>query len=371
MLSKLRELRDANCQESNEQLCKDFLKDLRVAGRSEATIRSYSCFVRDFLDFICGLNVTQVTHREVREWLHHIDSRGCASLTLSCNKYALGSFFRYLQVIGLIQSSPTRLIPNRKIRRRIPKFHSVEEMELLLKACETLRDRAIFSTLWASGCRRAELLGMKVEHVDWRERTIRVIGKGDKERLVPLTTKAANALREYIFERKNGPIFLSADIVQDGGLMLVRGVWLAHWRENRRLPDGSVERVRRTKKIGSVKEIPTKDQAREAMRAILRAMPDEWLRCSKAEDLRPLGARALDQIIKKVCLRAGIEATHPHAFRHTFATHMLEGGADLITVGGLLGHVSANSTQIYLHPSARFMRDTLKRCHPGWGKDGD
>ncbi len=276
---------------------------MRVAGRSEFTIASYAFACKDFLDFICGLDITKCTHHEVRQWLHYLHSRGSASQTAAQRKYALSSFFKFLERIGLMGSSPTRLVANYKVHRQLPRHHSIDEMNQLLAACDCIRDLAIISTLWSTGCRRAELLGMKIEDLNWAERTVRVIGKGDKERLVPLTPSAAKTLENYVGMRSRGPMFLV-------------------------------------------------------------------LRCSTEEGMRPLGPRDLGRIIKKVCLRAGIGATHPHALRHTFATHMLEGGADLITVKEFLGHSTIISTQVYAHTSAKFMRETMRRCHPAWSAEG-
>jgi site-specific recombinase XerD len=204
----LKQLRDVGCEEPNENLLQEFLQDLRIAGRAGYTITSYGGACKDFLNFICGLNITQATHREVSQWLHWLHSRGSSSQTLAQRKYALGSFFKFLERIGLIASSPTRLVPNRKIHRHLPKHHSVEEMNKLLAACDNVRDLALLSTLWATGCRRAELVGMKIEDVNWTDRTIRVIGKGDKQRLVPMTPNASKTVQRYIAERKTGPIFL-------------------------------------------------------------------------------------------------------------------------------------------------------------------
>jgi integrase/recombinase XerC len=367
-MDELRQLRDVNCQEANERLCEEFLKDLRVAGRSEFTITSYTWACKDFLDFICGLNITKCTHHEVRQWLHFLHSRGSSSQTIAQRKYALSSFFKFLERIGLMGSSPTRLVANYKVHRRLPRHHSIDEMNQLLAACDCIRDLAIISTLWSTGCRNAELLGMKIEGVNWTERTIRVIGKGDKERLVPLTPSAAKTLKEYVGVRECGSIFRIKDVAQNGGVSLQRGLWIGHWRENCRLADGRVERVRRTKCLGSAKEIATREDAQKALKGLLATLPADLLQCSGQEIA--LGPRDLLRIIKKVCLRAGIEATHPHAFRHTFATHMLEGGSDLVTVKEFLGHATIISTQIYAHCSAKFMRETMMRCHPAWSTEG-
>jgi site-specific recombinase XerD len=174
-MDELRQLRDVNCQEANGRFREEFLKDLRVSGRSELTITSYAYACKDFLEFICGLNITKCTYHEVRQWLHYLHSRGSASQTIAQRKYALSSFFKFLERIGLMGSSPTRLVANYKVHRQLPRHHSVEEMNQLLAACD-IRDLAIISTLWSTGCRRAELLGMKIEDVDWAERTVRVRG---------------------------------------------------------------------------------------------------------------------------------------------------------------------------------------------------
>jgi site-specific recombinase XerD len=364
-MNGLRQLRDVNCQEANERLREEFLKDLRVAGRSDFTITSYAFASKDFLDFICGLDITKCTHPEVREWLHYLHSRGSASQTIAQRKYAISSFFKFVERIGLMGSSPTRLVANYKVHRPLPRHHSIDEMNQLLAACDCIRDLAIISTLWSTGCRRAELLGMKIEDVSWAERTVRVIGKGDKERLVPLTSSAAKTLEKYVETRCLGPVFLIKKRVQNGGVSLQRGFWIGSWCEN----VGTVERVRRTKCLGSTEEMATRDEARKMLKGLLVTLPADLLRCAE-EGMRPLGPRDLDRIIKKVCLRAGIDATHPHAFRHTFATHMLEGGADLITVKEFLGHASIISTQVYAHTSAKFMRETMMRCHPAWSTEG-
>jgi site-specific recombinase XerD len=434
---QLRELRHTQCQDKNNDLLREFLKDIRVGGLSEKTALSYDVAIKDFLDFICGLDVTQASHREVREWLHWLHHRGASSQTLAQRKYALGSFFKFLERMSLVSSSPTRLIQNRRLHRKPQRHHSVVEMEKFIASCDNIRDLAIFQTLWSTGCRLSELLGMKIESINWNERTIRVIGKGDKERQVPLTPRAAATLKEYIGERNSGPVFLCTDHVQTGSLQLQRGRWwVGYWRENRVLPDGTVKRVLRGKCLGFVgkhtrrgpkadplitraakmrargdkwwvifqavspdrpltqeerhrlssgvyyrlgisrpksstpEKQSSREQARKRLDRIIANLPAESVKCSSADEVRPLGQRDLDRIIKSVSLRAGVDATHCHAFRHTFATHMLQGGADLRTVQLFLGHADINTTAMYLHPSGKFMQETMKRSHPGWSEEG-
>ena len=434
----LRQIEDVQCHIQNEELRQEFLKDIRVAGLADHTITSYGIACKNFLDFICGLDLRQVTHREVRQWIHWLESLGSSSQTLSQRKYALSAFFKFLERIDVITSSPTRLIANRRIHRKTPRHLSIEEVEKLLSACESIRELAIIQTLWSTGCRQAELLGMKIEDVNWDERTVHVLGKGNKERLVPLTPRAAETLKKYIETREKGPIFLSEEVAQTGGLQLQRGRWwVGYWRENRTLPDGTVKRVLRSKCLGLAgrrkrngqkrqpaitraarmrlrgdkwwaifqaispdapmsheergrlrsavyyrlgiskpkrvspgKQITSREQARKELDRLIAKLPSENLASSLTGELRPLGPRDLQRIIKAISLRAGVDGNHPHAFRHTFATHMLEGGADLRTVQLFLGHADISSTAIYTHPSGKFMRETMKRCHPGWRDEG-
>lgn len=312
-------------------------------------------------------------------------------------------------------------------------------MQKLMSACERIRDLAIIQTLWSTGCRRAELLGMRIEDVKWDERTVHVLGKGNKERLVPLTPLAVDTLKKYIGPRETGPIFLSEELTQTGGLQLQRGRWwVGYWRENRTLPDGTVKRILRGKCLGLTgrhkrsgqqrqpiitraakmrlrgdkwrvifqamspdasmsreekerlrsavyyrlgisrpkrlsprKQITTREQARKELDRLIAKLPAETLKSSLTGEFRPLGPRDLERVIKSISLRAGVNGNHPHAFRHTFATHMLEGGADLRSVQLFLGHADISSTAIYTHPSEKFMRETMKRCHPGWSEEGE
>jgi site-specific recombinase XerD len=375
----LRELRHIQRQAENEQLRLEFLKDLRCGGLSAHTITSYGCAVADFLKFICGLDVSQVTHREVREWLHWLHHQGASSQTLSQRKYALSSFFKFLERIDLISSSPTRLIRNRRVHRKPPRFLTVEEVERMLAACQSVRDRAILEMLWCTGCRRSELLGMRVEDVDWNQRVIRVIGKGDKERPVPMTPLAAKTLKAYLGDRVSGPIFLSREVAQRGGLQLQGRSWIGFYRETVRDSRGRMARRLRGRSLGvicrsSCKDgrasklptISTRAAAQSALGRLLRALPAETLKSSLTGRVRPLGPRELARILKEISLRAGVEGFHPHAMRHSFATHLLEAGADLRTVQVLLGHSSITSTQVYTHPGARFMREQLQKFHPRW-----
>jgi len=381
---RLRELRHTQRQAENEQQRQEFLKDLRCGGLSAHTVTSYGCATADFLEFICGLDVSQVTHHEVREWLHWLHHQGASSQTLSQRKYALSAFFKFLERCDIISSSPTRLIRNRRVHRKPPRHLAIEQVERILAACKTLRDRAILETFWCTGCRRSELLGMRVEDIDWNQRVVRVTGKGDKERLVPLTPLAAKTLKLYLGPaRKLGPLFLAQDVLQSGSVSLQHGRWwIGYYTEYTRDLTGRTTRKRRGKPLGVLSRpkhqdsrasklpiLATRAAARDALDRMLRSLPADTLKSSLTDRVRPLGPRELARVLKEISLRAGIEGFHPHAMRHSFATHLLEGGADLRTVQELLGHASITSTQVYTHPSAKFLLQQLQKFHPRWKGD--
>jgi site-specific recombinase XerD len=379
---QLRNLQDVQCHAANERLRQDFLKDITVAGRSPQTMQAYGFACADFLEFICGLDLARVTHHEIREWLHWQYSRGATSQTLSQRKYALGSFFNFLERIDVVSSSPVKLIQNRRVHRKPPRFLTIEEVLLLLKACPTIRERVIVEVLWATGARVAELCGMRVEDVAWSQQTVRVIGKGDKERLVPLTLRAVEMLRRYVDKRSSGPLFLAQDIVQTGGLELLRGQWWRGiYRETVELPDGRTVRKRRSFPVGvrsrpkhrdgrmsQLPILPDRDAARKELTRRMAKLSGKPLSAPKNSKLRPFERRDVARVLALASRKAGIPHVNPHSLRHSFATHLLEGGADLRSVQLLMGHETIASTQVYTHPSAKFMQETMKRCHPRWSE---
>jgi integrase len=270
------------------------------------------------------------------------------------------------------------------------------------------------------------------------------LGKGDKERLIPLGRKANAILQEYLQGRGSGPLLREDHPEQEGWVQLIDGAfWMGHWHENHRLPDGTNKRVRRCKCLGMTRERLRKGpkpnaaitQAVELYQAGLSwheiyatvsphaemshpeqrrlqcsvyywpkrkptAAPAVWpaaapakrittreqacvemqklmasLRMSSPEKLAtqsdpntPITRRTIGRVIAQLSRRAGIPHVNPHAIRHAFATHLLDGGADLFTISKLLGHETLSTTAIYLHVSQKNIAATMERCHPRWEK---
>lgn len=438
---KLRELRHVHCEEQNAAYLEEFLKDLIAGGRSENTIRAYKFAIDDFLKFICGVDITQVTHHEVREWIHWLSQMKQSAQTRAQRKYALDNFFLFLQKLDLIKDSPGRLVDCPRVRPKLPRVLSVAAVRKLIQtAADNLLYRALVEFMYATGCRRSEVVGVRVEDMDLEARTVRVLGKGAKERLVILSRSAIKAIQAYLRAcpriGETGFLFRAEQPEQQGYVQLQGGrSWVMFYRENRTFPAGTVGRKLRGKTLGMISErmrngrkptaavtqaaelrqagltwpeiyahvspcgemsreeqerlqaavsyrlnnskhkpltattvITTLEQAQAEARNFL-ATVREKAPAKMARSLdpnRPLDPAALNRIISGLGLKAGLGRVTCHMLRHAFATHLLEGGADLISIKTLLGHESVATTAIYTHASALHLRSTLEKCHPHW-----
>ena len=233
-----------------------------------------------------------------------------------------------------------------------------------------MRDRAILEVLYATGTRQAECAGMRIEHISWSDRTVRVIGKGDKQRLVPLGRIAIDVLRKYLKKRTEGPVFLSKEechATQYGGLALQktwRPTWYAYWRET-----VNGKRKLRGHAIGTTDRFPTRELAQEEANKFLAAKDGVLGRhkfTHQSASGRGILGRDIGRIVANAAKKAGLRHVHPHMLRHTFATHLLEHGADLMSIKEMLGHSSVLTTQVYLTVTKSHMEKTLQRCHPRW-----
>ena len=348
----------------------DLLNEFLDNGKRErlyspATVWRYRVVTGEFLNFIGELDLALVRPRDIRAYLASMLERGASDQTLRQTLCALRSLFRYLEMCEVVAVSPARAVQTRRMRRRLPKPLSEDDVNKLIDSAENLRDKALIEFTYSSGCRIAEVAGARIENLNWSNRTVAVIGKGDKERLVPLGTRAIALLQSYLGTRTEGWLFQAEGHHDQGGALLsVRrlGKWQGKWRENYAFdPKGRLTWTDQTKLLGKMSEV-TREQAKAELARIVSSLPPRP-RPTKAQ---PLTTRAIRDIVRKTALRAGLVHVSPHRLRHSFATHLHDHGADILTISRLLGHSSVATTQIYTDVSQKKARETLERCHPHW-----
>lgn len=291
-------------------LIAEFLRNLDIArGASAHTVRAYAQDLKAFQLYLDaqGVVVEKATHLHLRGFLS-VQSVTTKASTRARRLAAIKSLFRFLTRRGRLPSSPMRRVKSPKLPQRLPRPVPVDEAFALMEAPDAqrllgARDRAMLEVLYGSGVRVSELCGLSMGDVDLREGTIRVLGKGKKERLCPLSEFAVDALAQYLSRR---------------GELLVR---------------------------------PAKRQAPEALFLNFRG-----------GRLTPRSVeRHLNRYVKALALNRTVS---PHSLRHSFATHLLAGGADIRSIQELLGHASLSTTQRYTAVSFEQLQKVYDASHP-------
>lgn len=289
-----------------------FERHLRLErNRSEHTVRAYVGDLVGFLDHVArlgGRRASDVDLHTLRSWLAVLRARGASRATVARRSASLRTFCAWAHRAGLIDSDPGQLLASAKTRRTLPAVLRADEAAQLMTAADdpeapepvVLRDQLVVEFLYASGIRVSELVGLDVDDVDRRRRVLRVLGKGNKQRTVPYGLPADRVLDDWL--RRGRPALAGPA----SGAALVLGV-----------RGGRIDQ--------------------RTVRAIVH---------------------------KRSAAVPGAPDIGPHGLRHTAATHLLEGGADLRAVQELLGHASLATTQIYTHVSVERLRRTYQRAHP-------
>jgi len=277
---------------------------LLAARRAPRTVDAYRRDLAD-LSLFLGKRPADATEEEIKAWLADLRGRGQAPSSVARRAAAARAFYRHLVLLGARSENPAADVDLPRRRSRLPRTLSPAEVERLIEAANgttprSLRDRALVELLYGAGLRVSEAVGLERGGIDLENRLVRCIGKGDKERIVPLGREGVEALRRYLsrgrpyLDRRRRPeLFLNAQ----GGALTRAGAFL---------------------------------------------------------------------ILRKLAEKAGLEPqrVHPHILRHSFATHLLEGGADLRSVQEMLGHADLGTTELYTHVSDRRRRDTYYSAHP-------
>jgi tyrosine recombinase XerC len=305
------------------------------AGRnlSEHTVRGYQSDLRDFDRFLQGkfgeYTLEKVDRYAIRLYLAHLKDRSYARSTIARKLAAIRSFFKFLYREGYCESESLPYIRTPKLKKRLPTFLGLEEVIELLKSPDEsttlgLRDRAIMETLYATGIRVSELVGLNLSSIDYLNGIIKVVGKGGKERIVPVGDQALGAIRRYLDKRSPVSTKFRPPMARPR-LMAGRG--------------GQSTRAESLPKGGEV--------------LFLNRFGGR---------LSSLGVRRLFDKYIPAC--SSSRSISPHTLRHTFATHLLDAGADLRAVQELLGHITLSSTQIYTHLTTRRLKAVYAKAHP-------
>ncbi|NPA40388.1 MAG: site-specific tyrosine recombinase XerD [Thermodesulfobacteria bacterium] len=286
-----------------KQQVKEFL--VYLGGVKNYSPNTVSAYQKDLEDFLRFLKDRKLSHDTVCEYLQNLKTRGYNPFTIARRLSSIRSFLKFLQVEKGQQIEFLGLLESPKLPFRLPKVLSLEEVECLLSAPDTrtpmgFRDKTMLELLYATGLRVSELVSLKVDQVNFELGFIKVFGKGAKERLVPMGDYALEYLKKYVFEIR--PQFI------------------------KKLDEGWVFLNRRGK---------------------------------------PLTRQRFWQIIKTYARKCGIEKkVSPHVLRHSFATHLLQGGIDLRSLQLMLGHSSLATTQIYTHLDYKKIREVYEKFHP-------
>ncbi|PYS85642.1 MAG: tyrosine recombinase XerC [Acidobacteria bacterium] len=304
-----------------EQLLAQFLEHLRYERNvSEHTLRNYAIDLAQFLEHLAPadpqtgarreVEIRQIDHITIREWLSELHAAQKKKTSIARKLAALRTFFQFLMREGVVELNPAKLVSTPRLEKKLPNHLSVEDAVRFIETPDTQtdlgkRDRAILEMLYGTGIRVSELTKLNLHDVDFRERMVRVKGKRRKERIVPFGEPALHALMRYLTEAR--PAFLN--------------------------------------------NAPIAERDNEAV----------FLNYQGTR----ITTRSVGRMVDKYIVQcAGIHNISPHALRHSFATHLLDSGADIRDIQELLGHARLSTTQIYTHVSMERLIEVYDKAHP-------
>jgi integrase/recombinase XerC len=294
----------------NHQSIQSFLDYLKFEKRySVHTLISYQTDLDDFIDFLKrqfgGVSLKEVSHNNVRSWLAFQKDKGLTSKSINRKISSLKSFFKFQLRTGAIVSTPMAQVISPKIGKRLPVFVKEEDTRKMVEAVsqstenwKSLNTKMLITIFYTTGMRLSELINLKEKQIDFSNSQIKVLGKGNKERIIPISKGIAENIKMY----------------------------------------------------------------QELKRKEFEQTDDFLLVTERGKKMYPKYAYLL---VKQVLGDAStLDKKSPHILRHTFATHLMNGGADLNAVKELLGHSSLASTQVYTHNTIEKLKDVYKKAHP-------
>jgi len=359
-----------------KDLLRAFLAHLRLnRNASVHTVRAYESDLDQFTTYLAAdlkrprpeLQPGDITRPTIRGFLAELFRKGESRASAARKLAAVRTFLRYLKREGLIESDPGLLVVTPKSEQKIPRHLEVDEMTRLVETPDTSgplgrRDRAILELLYASGLRLSELVSLDLEDVNLGSRMVRVMGKGRKERLVPFNRSAADALRAWLPDRETLLTQRAAASRQPFDKLRA-----APSHVEGQPAAGSQQRIPRGRRKPSADRTT---QAAPTPPAARRLSPAEQAAFLNYRGTR-LSSRHVHRLVRHYVAACSVRfGISPHAIRHSFATHLLEAGADLRAIQELLGHVRLGTTQRYTHVNAAQLMEVYRRAHPRARGDG-
>lgn len=338
----------------NHDLANRYERWLVAQRYADSTRRQYSRAVREYSEFLGNKSFTRSTHFDVQEFIADRATSNASARTLRGLLFSLRIFFDFLSLGGLVQWSPPRLVRPCKVKPTVPKCLTTDQIAKLFASTRNIFELSVLEVLFGTGCRTGELCAMRVEDVDFPRRRILVRGKRG-ERFVMFASPVLNSLRRYLGGRKFGYLIVDNKRLQRIIPMRTRsGAWHCNWRGF----DDQGEVIAR--RYGFIKASENLSYLQALKRFLRLASKD---RIHRPVGIHPVSSGLIERAVRTVGLRAGVEV-FPYRLRHSFATHLLDNGADIRVIQELMGHANIRSTQTYASVSKTLVERTFRRCHP-------
>lgn len=311
-LTKLQQLQKtgspAKVTRATESVCSDFFDYLKSECHlAKNTVAAYSRDIHRFVDWLGKRDLRQLSVADLSAYVGVLHESGLAPASVARNVVALRTFFKFLQLEGIVRQNPAELLVTQKMWERVPGVLSHQQVEDFLSSPRRSdpfwqRDVAMLEVLYATGCRASEVCSLRVRDLSLDERHLKCEGKGGKQRMVPVGSRAIAAIERYL------------------------------------------------------------QQLRGSLAARAKQLPEELFLSRNGKRLDRI---QLWRLVKRYAIRAGLDGDiSPHNLRHSFATHLLAGGADLRMVQEMLGHASIQTTQIYTHVEHSKLKRVHQQFHP-------
>ena len=348
--------RQRSCWKVNLEMIERFRAWLVAQKYAPSTVDRYYGVAKKLCNYIEEKPLSSVTPMHIGEFLTHSLPQHWGDSYVNDQLGPLRSFFDFLYLGGVVDTVAPRFLKARPRSKPLPRALTEVQVRKLIRTASHPRDQALIELLYATGCRIGEIRLARVEDIDFRRRTFRVRGKR-KERMVYFGAQAANVLCKYLNGRKTGYIFQDKTEPQKGYITYYKKAWIGNWKDYRGGKEGG---EKHSKWLGNP-SVVSREEAQKRFRTFLRT---QTIDLDRHKPDRPLNRSALSFVIRETGRRAGIGKISPHTLRHSFATHLLQRGADIRAIQELLGHSYLSSTQIYTRISNNAVKSTFHKFHP-------